>query len=329
VPRAPGAAFKTKPAGQGDSGAGRAGASSARGEKRPGDFQPAFFAACAPAALPPPPPVQRHRRRALMRHPRVRIVVCAVQHGLLCVPPPHVGAHHVLENVQNAHFHRRRPAEKGEMPAASSVPRIALSPLPRGRQGSQPRSGRQPVARRAGEPSSRSRSCSCCHPANSLHQRHTTACEQVVSDCDEAIVLLLQERAKATQMLAELRGPGTGVASAELSAEELDRIQRANTPKPDAPAWRLEKSDVAALPALGNLQCARRPCVRPRSLSPSLSLSLSPSLSLSAWACLCLANMCLFTSLTCYPTCCLVLQPPSLKDHAVKSVFQVCMCVCV
>jgi glycerol uptake facilitator-like aquaporin len=28
----------------------------------------------------------------------------------------------------------------------------------------------------------------------------------VVTDCDEAIVLLLQERAKATQMLAELRG---------------------------------------------------------------------------------------------------------------------------
>ena len=116
--------------------------------------EPAFFAACAPAALPPPPPVQRHRRRALMRHPRVRIVVCAVQHGLLCVPPPHVGAHHVLENVQNAHFHRRRPAEKGEMPAASSVPRIALSPLPRGRKGSQPRPGRQPVA---GEQGSRPR----------------------------------------------------------------------------------------------------------------------------------------------------------------------------
>ena len=54
--------------------------------------------------------------------------------------------------------------------------------------------------------------------------------KKVVSDCDEAIVLLLQERAKATEMIAELRGPGNGMASAELSPEELDRIHRANTP---------------------------------------------------------------------------------------------------
>ena len=60
-----------------------------------------------------------------------------------------------------------------------------------------------------------------------------TLLKQVVADCDESIVLLLQERAKATQMLAELRGAGTGVASAELSAEELDRIKRANTPNQD------------------------------------------------------------------------------------------------
>ena len=56
------------------------------------------------------------------------------------------------------------------------------------------------------------------------------ALKKVVSDCDEAIVLLLQERAKATEMIAELRGPGNGMASAELSPEELDRIHRANTP---------------------------------------------------------------------------------------------------
>ena len=56
------------------------------------------------------------------------------------------------------------------------------------------------------------------------------ALKMVVADCDEAMVLLLQERAKATQMIAESRGAGTGVASAELSQEEVERIERANTP---------------------------------------------------------------------------------------------------
>jgi len=77
--------------------------------------------------------------------------------------------------------------------------------------------------------------------------------KKVVSDCDEAIVLLLQERAKATEMIAELRGPGNGMASAELSPEELDRIHRANTPGiPNSSA-----SGVLVLKSLKQL-CIRR-----------------------------------------------------------------------
>lgn len=37
-------------------------------------------------------------------------------------------------------------------------------------------------------------------------------------------------------MIAEARGPGTGVASAELSQEELDRLVQANAPKSGAAA---------------------------------------------------------------------------------------------
>jgi chorismate mutase/prephenate dehydratase len=58
---------------------------------------------------------------------------------------------------------------------------------------------------------------------------------QVVADCDEAIVLLLQERAKAQQMIFGLQGPGTGPMSAELTLEELNRIECANAPEEDAP----------------------------------------------------------------------------------------------
>ena len=66
-------------------------------------------------------------------------------------------------------------------------------------------------------------------------------------------MLLLQERAKATEMIAELRGPGNGMASAELSPEELDRIHRANTPGiPNSSA-----SGVLVLKSLKQL-CIRR-----------------------------------------------------------------------
>ena len=52
--------------------------------------------------------------------------------------------------------------------------------------------------------------------------------KRLVADCDEAMVMLLQERAKAQVMLAELKGPGSGPTSAELTGDELDRIERAN-----------------------------------------------------------------------------------------------------
>ena len=51
---------------------------------------------------------------------------------------------------------------------------------------------------------------------------------QVIEDCDAALVLLLNEKAKATALLWESKGAGDGVPSAELKSEELLRISHAN-----------------------------------------------------------------------------------------------------
>jgi hypothetical protein len=51
---------------------------------------------------------------------------------------------------------------------------------------------------------------------------------QVIEDCDETLVLLLNEKAKATALLWEAKGAGDGVPSAELKSEELFRINQAN-----------------------------------------------------------------------------------------------------
>ena len=51
---------------------------------------------------------------------------------------------------------------------------------------------------------------------------------QNIEDCDSALVLLMNERARATAALWELRGPGDGIPSAELKTDELWRITQAN-----------------------------------------------------------------------------------------------------
>jgi hypothetical protein len=51
---------------------------------------------------------------------------------------------------------------------------------------------------------------------------------QVIEDCDIALVLLLNEKAKATALLWESKGAGDGIPSAELKSEELLRVSQAN-----------------------------------------------------------------------------------------------------
>jgi hypothetical protein len=51
---------------------------------------------------------------------------------------------------------------------------------------------------------------------------------QILEDCDAALVLLINERAKAISALWESRGPGDGIPSAELKPDERSRIVQAN-----------------------------------------------------------------------------------------------------
>lgn len=53
--------------------------------------------------------------------------------------------------------------------------------------------------------------------------------QKLKMDCDLAIVRLLNERAKAVSLIAERKGPGNGIPSAELKSEEIERIKAANS----------------------------------------------------------------------------------------------------
>uniref|UniRef100_A0A7S4K5S5 prephenate dehydratase n=1 Tax=Guillardia theta TaxID=55529 RepID=A0A7S4K5S5_GUITH len=52
---------------------------------------------------------------------------------------------------------------------------------------------------------------------------------KTVEDCDEALVLLLHERARALETLWSLEGPADGIPSAELSPSEMDRVKQAHS----------------------------------------------------------------------------------------------------
>ena len=51
---------------------------------------------------------------------------------------------------------------------------------------------------------------------------------QILEDYDAALVLLMNERAKAMALLWESRGPGDGIPSAELKPDERLRIVQTN-----------------------------------------------------------------------------------------------------
>lgn len=52
---------------------------------------------------------------------------------------------------------------------------------------------------------------------------------KVMTDCDLAIVRLMNERAKAVALIEERQGPGNGVPSAELKPDEVCRLREANS----------------------------------------------------------------------------------------------------
>eukprot|EP00961_Rhodomonas_salina_P209101 2822239-Rhodomonas_salina.1 len=51
---------------------------------------------------------------------------------------------------------------------------------------------------------------------------------QILNDCDDALVLLLNERAKALEALWKARGPEEGIPSAALSEASLERLKATN-----------------------------------------------------------------------------------------------------